>query len=107
MRPMVAAVAFALAVAVAEFPDQGMQLLDDDLEPEFARLVDDDEQQLVRVLRRRAWALEAEELLEREVVGVVDVGHQKVETSSVEMSSTFIVSLVQNGSPNRHRMREP
>jgi hypothetical protein len=84
--------------------DQRIELVEDDLEPQLARLVDDDEQQLVRVLRARAWPLQPEQLIEREVGPVVHVvgallrrvarHRQKVATSSVMMSSTRMVSTV-------------
>src|SRR5207253_758631 len=97
--------------------DQAVQVMEDRLEPELACLVDDDEQQLVRMLWCRARLLEREQLLEREVGRVGDVVRhvpsavhptsQNVATSKAATSSTIIVSVVKNGSPYRRRMSVP
>src|SRR2546430_3521321 len=71
---------------------------ENDLEPELARLVDDDEEQLVGMLGRRPAALETQQFVEREIARVVDVAKivaaQKLDTWSATTSSTRIVSFV-------------
>ena len=86
--------------------DQRVQLVEDLLEPQLARLVHDDEEQLVGVLGHRARALQLQQLVEREVRAVRDLGvigarrvAQNVATSSEPTSSTRIISVVKNGSP--------
>src|SRR5258708_6638595 len=54
-------------VAFGKPRNQRVELVQDDLEPELACLMDDYEEQLVRVLRRRARTLESEERFEREI----------------------------------------
>src|SRR5690349_25155333 len=89
-----------------------IELVEDRLEPELTRLVDDDEEQLVRVFRSRPRALQRQELVECEIRAVVYTRivpvslllvrrwgasasrAQKVATSSATMSSTSIVSTV-------------
>ncbi len=60
----------ARLVPLLEHPLQVAELVDQLLEPELVDLVDDDEEDLVVLVRPRA--LGAEDLLEREVRGVVD-----------------------------------
>ena len=85
--------------------DEQVELVEDDLEPELARLVHDDEQQLVGVLGSERGRCSCEQLVEREVRSVGDLGRrqrrvaQKVATSSAATSSTRIISVVKNGSP--------
>src|SRR2546423_1297545 len=90
--------------------DQPVELVQNELEPELARLMHDDEQELVGVLGLRAGTLKAEELVEREVgrvgdllaltrercrtAGLAILSLQNVETSSAATSSTRIVSVV-------------
>src|SRR5205085_4265950 len=104
-------------VEALERDRQLVQLEQDCLEPEFTRLMDDDEQQLVRMFWRRPRPLQREQLIESEVRPVIDAGvsrrrrrrapacafrrAQKVATSSATMSSTSIVSTAKNGSPKR------
>ena len=62
----------AFLLAGLRVRDERVELVQDDFEPELACLMDDYEQQLVRVFRRGARALEFEERFEREVRAVVD-----------------------------------
>ncbi|HYN82722.1 MAG TPA: hypothetical protein VES88_14630 [Gemmatimonadaceae bacterium] len=96
----------AQCVALLQPCNEAAQLVQYELEPQLARLMDDDEQELVGVLRSRANALQRQQLVEREVrsVGQLVVWPflriaQNVATSSAAMSSTRIVSVVKNGSP--------
>ena len=86
--------------------DQSVELVEDLLEPQLARLVHDDEQQLVRMLGHGARTLQREQLVEREVgpVGDLAVGCRwaSLKTSlprATTTSSTRIISVVKNGSP--------
>ena len=95
-----------LGLALLERVDQAVELVQDLLEPQLARLMHDDEQQLVGVLGLRPRPLQREQLVEREVrpVGDLAVGlprrvAQNVATSSETTSSTRIISVVKNGSP--------
>jgi hypothetical protein len=81
--------------------DQRIELVEDDLEPQLARLMHDDEQQLIGMGRLRSWALKGEELVEREVGSVVEArvgipigGAHRVDTASATTSATSIVSVV-------------
>ena len=59
---------------------ESVEVVQDRLEPQLARLVHDDEQQLVGMLRLRARPLQREQLVEREVRAVGDfVVAQKVD----------------------------
>src|SRR5262245_19618559 len=90
--------------------DERSQVGEDDLEPQLARLVHDDEQQLIRMFRLRPRALQRQELVELEVIRVIDVVllvSQKLDTSSATMSSTRMVSSVWNGSPYWQRIKDP
>ena len=53
--------------------DERIQLVEHHLEPELARLMDDDEEQLVRMLGTRPWPLEREQLVQREIRRVRDL----------------------------------
>ena len=55
------------AVALLEGGRKRVEIAEQHLEPQLARLVHDDEQEFVGVLWRRARALEVEELLEGEI----------------------------------------
>src|SRR4029078_6178645 len=90
--------------------DESLQLVQDQLEPQLARLMHDDEEELVGGARLRAWPLQAEQLVESEIRGVGYLRvlgflrclrsrlpcalRQNVATSSAPMSSTRIVSVV-------------
>ena len=73
--------------------------MENELEPELTRLVNDDEQQLIRMLGRGSQSLQGEKLVEGEVRRIGELLAQNVATSSAAMSSTRIVSVVKNGSP--------
>jgi hypothetical protein len=95
-----------LRLAPLEHVDQCVELVEDLLEPELTRLMNDDEQQLVGVRWDGAGMLQREQLVEREVRPVRDLRlalarrvAQKVATSSEPTSSTRIISVVKNGSP--------
>ena len=62
-----------LRFLLLERVDQSVELVEDLLEPQLARLMHDDEEQLVRVLGRRARALQREQLVEREIRPVGDL----------------------------------
>src|SRR5262245_22518652 len=85
--------------------DEVVHLVKHALEPQLARLVHHDEEQLVRVLWHGAWSLQRQQLVQREVRTVrhqvVRIGRctQNVDTSSAVTSSTRIISVVKNGSP--------
>ena len=79
----------------------------DRLEPQLARLVHDDEQQLVGMLGPRTRALQLEQRVELQVRAVGDLVAQKVDTSSDATSSTASISVVKNGSPYGRRMSVP
>src|SRR5437868_14659449 len=99
----------AEGVAVLEQPNQSIELVQYELEPELTGLMDDDEKQLVGMLGLRARTLKAEKLVEREVGRIGDflaltrwrcgsaslatLLLQKVDTSSAPTSSTRIVSV--------------
>jgi hypothetical protein len=75
------------------------------LEPQLARLMHDDEEQLVGMLGNRARMLQPEQAVEGEVRAVGELvlggrrGAQKVATSRAATSSTRIISVVKYGSP--------
>ena len=62
----------ATGVGALERARQLIELEENRLEPELTRLMHDDEEQLVRVLRRRSRTLQREQLVEREIGAVVD-----------------------------------
>src|SRR3954470_18040083 len=92
-----------------EQSNQTSQLVQNELEPQLTGLMNDDEEELVRVLGSRARALELQQLVERQIGGIGDfltrllwrswrgvfdrLARQKVETSSWLTSSTRIVSV--------------
>ena len=57
----------AQSVTILESRDERGELVQNELEPKLAGLMDDDEQQLVRVLRRRAQTLQRQQLIESQV----------------------------------------
>ena len=81
-------------VAFFEPSDECTELVKNQLEPELARLMNDDEQQLVGMLRRGSQSLQREQLIECQIRWVCDLVAQNVATSSAAMSSTRIVSVV-------------
>src|SRR5579884_1348584 len=78
-----------------ERDDEPVEVVPNGLEPQLARLMDDDEQELVGMLRRGARALQPEQLVQRQIgrVGQL-VAAQNVETSNDMTSSTAITSVV-------------
>src|SRR5688572_4814689 len=83
--------------------DERGQLVKNQLEPQLARLVHDDEEKLVGMFGYRPGALQAEQLIKCKIRGVRDLRigsrrigplRQNVDTSSVVTSSTRIVSVV-------------
>src|SRR5438105_9452908 len=63
----------AESVPALKQADQSVELVQHELEPELARLMHDDEQELVGMLGLRAGTLKAQELVEREVGRVGDL----------------------------------
>ena len=99
----------AAGIVAREHGRQLIQLEEDCLEPQLARLMHDDEEKFIGVLGTRPRPLQREQLVEGEIRPVVygrDIRPfatarrtQKVATSSDTMSSTSIVSAAKKGSP--------
>jgi hypothetical protein len=74
--------------------DESVQVVQDRLEPQLARLVHDDEQQFVGMLRLRPRTLQRQQLVERQIGAVGDFVTQNVDTPKDSTSSTAITSVV-------------
>lgn len=84
------------------------ELVQNELEPQLTRLMNDDEEKLVRMFRARPRSLQLKQLIQRKIRRVVDLLFAQNEaTSSAATSSTRIVSGVKNGSPYLVRISEP